>query len=121
MEQLGSFLATPFRRAVKHRLSVALAMAPVFSSTALVAQTPPPVYPEVGPTTQFINQDAVIGSFPEPAWYQANIPFIDLPDKTIENVYYYRWRVAHEAQKYTGAKNGWIVTEFLGPVFYSAP
>jgi hypothetical protein len=121
MKQLGSFLATPCRRAVKHRLSVALAMAPIFSSTALVAQTPPPVYPEVGPTTQFINQDAVIGALPEPAWYKANIPFIDLPDKTIENVYYYRWRVAHEAQKYTGAKNGWIVTEFLGPVFYSAP
>ncbi len=86
-----------------------------------MAQTPPPVYPVVGPTTQFINQDAVIGSFPEPAWYKANIPFIDLPDQTIENVYYYRWRVTHEAQKYTGAKNGWIETEFLGPVFYSAP
>jgi hypothetical protein len=51
MKQLGSFVATPLRRAVKHRLSVALAMAPIFSSTALVAQTPPPVYPEVGPTT----------------------------------------------------------------------
>jgi hypothetical protein len=24
----------------------------------------------------------------------------------------------HQAQKYTGAKNGWIVTEFLSPVFY---
>jgi F5/8 type C domain len=121
MKPLGSFLAMPLRRAVKPRLTFAVAMALIFSATTLIAQTPPPVYPEVGPTTQFINQDAVIGSFPEPAWYKANIPFIDLPDQTIENVYYYRWRVTHEAQKYTGAKNGWIETEFLGPVFYSAP
>src|SRR5260370_27412487 len=109
MKQLGSFLATPCRRAVQHRLSVALAMAPIFSSTALVAQTPPPVYPEGGTTTQFINQDAVIGAFPEPACYKANIPFIDLPDKTIENVYYYPWRVAHQAQKFTGARDCLII------------
>lgn len=121
MKPLGSFLALPLRHAIKPHLTFAIAMAPIFSASTLMAQTPPPVYPEVGPTTQFINQDAVIGSFPEPAWYKANIPFIDLPDQTIENVYYYRWRVTHEAQKYTGAKNGWIETEFLGPVFYSAP
>jgi hypothetical protein len=121
MKPLGSFLAMPIRRSVKPHLTFAIAIAPIFSATTLMAQTPPPVYPAVGPTTQFINQDAVIGSFPEPAWYKANIPFIDLPDPTIESVYYYRWRVAHEAQKYTGAKNGWIETEFLGPVFYSAP
>jgi hypothetical protein len=48
-------------------------------------------------------------------------PFVDLPDQTIESVYYYRWRTAHEALKYTGAKNGWIETDFQPPVGYSAP
>jgi F5/8 type C domain len=80
-----------------------------------------PVYPEIGPTTHLLDHDALIAGFAEPGWYKANIPFIDLPDKEIQEVYYYRWRTAHEAQKYTGGKNGWISTEFLGPIAYAAP
>lgn len=80
-----------------------------------------PVYPEVGQTTHFLDHDSLIAGFAESGWYKANIPFVDLPDKQIQEVYYYRWRVAHEAQKYTGSKNGWISTEFLGPIAYSAP
>ena len=121
MNVFASHLVMPFRRAVRRSLPQAIAAVALFSATISLGQTPPPVYPEVGLTTHFIDQDAVIAGFPEPAWYKANVPFVDLPDKTIEDVYYYRWRVAHEAQKYTGAKNGWIETEFLGPVFYSAP
>jgi hypothetical protein len=63
----------------------------------------------------------LIAGFAEVGWYKANIPFIDIPDTQIQEVYYYRWRTAHEAQKYTGAKNGWITTEFLGPISYAAP
>jgi F5/8 type C domain len=121
MKPFSFFRAALAAQAFRLGLSFALAGIPMFGPATSFAQTPPPVYPKVGPTTHFVNQDAVLSGFPEPAWYQANVPFIDLPDQTIENVYYYRWRVAHEAQKYTGAKNGWIVTEFLGPVFYSAP
>jgi hypothetical protein len=77
--------------------------------------------PEIGPTTHFLDHEALIAGFAESGWYKANIPFIDIPDKQIQEVYYYRWRTAHEAQKYTGAKNGWIITEFLGPISYSAP
>lgn len=113
--------AMPFRHAVKQSVCLAFAIVPLFGTATVLAQAPGPVYPDVGPTTHFIDQDAVLGGFPEPAWYRANVPFVDLPDDVVQNVYYYRWRVAHEAQKYTGAKNGWIVTEFLGPVSYSAP
>jgi hypothetical protein len=94
------------------------------SSVALYCNTSAaqePVYPEVGPTTHFLDHDALIAGFAEAGWYKANIPFIDIPDKQIQEVYYYRWRTAHEAQKYTGAKNGWITTEFLGPISYAAP
>ena len=80
-----------------------------------------PVYPEIGPTTNFLDHDALIAGFAESGWYKANIPFIDIPDKQIQEVYYHRWRTAHEAQKYTDTKNGWISTEFLGPIVYSAP
>jgi hypothetical protein len=121
MKPFAFFQAARTAQVFNVGLSFALAGIPVFGPATSFAQTPPPVYPEVGPTTHFVNQDTVLSGFSEPAWYKANVPFIDLPAQTIENVYYYRWRVAHEAQKYTGAKNGWIVTEFLGPVFYSAP
>lgn len=88
-----------------------------------VAAPPPPapVYPVVGPTTHILDHSALLGAVPEPAWYEANIPFVDLPDRDIQDTYYYRWRTFKEALKYTGPKDGWIVSEFLGPVGYSAP
>ncbi|MGW4942140.1 MGH1-like glycoside hydrolase domain-containing protein [Actinoplanes sp. NPDC004185] len=81
----------------------------------------PPVYPPVGTTTTILDHAALLGSTPEPAWYEANIPFVDVPDTEIRDTYYYRWRTFKEALKYTGPADGWIVSEFLGPVGYSAP
>jgi hypothetical protein len=92
MKPFAFFCAILLSQSVKLGLSFALAGLPMFSPATSFAQTPPPVYPEVGPTTHFINEDAVLSGFPEPAWYKANVPFIDLPDQTIENVYYYRQR-----------------------------
>nr|WP_221382306.1 NEW3 domain-containing protein [Actinoplanes polyasparticus] len=85
------------------------------------AAAAPPLYPPGGATTQFLDHRALLGTTPEPAWYEANIPFVDLPDDEIEKTYYYRWRTFKEALKYTGPQDGWIVSEFLGPVGYSAP
>ncbi|MFD4635874.1 discoidin domain-containing protein [Lentzea sp. NPDC058436] len=81
----------------------------------------PDLYPSVGAGTNFLNHSELLGGVPEPAWYEANIPFVDLPDREIRDTYYYRWRTYREALKYTGPKDGWIVSEFLGPVGYSAP
>ncbi|PSL04691.1 alpha-galactosidase-like protein [Haloactinopolyspora alba] len=78
-------------------------------------------YPEVGAGTSVLDHGALLGDVVEPAWYEANVPFVDLPDEQIEDTYYYRWRVVKEALKYTGPEDGWIVSEFLGPVGYSAP
>ena len=91
------------------------------ASSAAAAGAKPPVYPTVGPTTRYIDHARLLGDTPEPAWYEANIPFVDLPDQAIQDTYYYRWRTFKEALKYTGPKDGWIVSEFLGPVGYSAP
>ncbi|WP_433616641.1 MGH1-like glycoside hydrolase domain-containing protein [Dactylosporangium sp. CA-139114] len=90
-------------------------------ASATAVAPPPAVYPAVGPTTHILDHAALLGGVPEPAWYEANIPFVDLPDKDIQATYYYRWRTYKEALKYTGPKDGWIVSEFLGPVGYSAP
>lgn len=81
----------------------------------------PDPYPSVGAGTNFLDHAGLLGNVPEPAWYEANIPFVDVPDREIRDTYYYRWRTYREALKYTGPKDGWIVSEFLGPVGYSAP
>lgn len=86
-----------------------------------VAQAAPGLYPAVGAGTNFLDHAELLGNVPEPAWYEANIPFVDLPDREIRDTYYYRWRTYREALKYTGPQDGWIVSEFLGPVSYSAP
>jgi hypothetical protein len=41
-----------------------------------------PVYPEIGPTTHFLDHDVLIAGFAEAGWYKANIPFIDIPDNS---------------------------------------
>ena len=68
-----------------------------------------------------LDHAALLGDVPDKAWYEANIPFVDVPDTAIRDTYYYRWRTFKEALKYTGPRDGWIVSEFLGPVGYSAP
>ncbi|GIM89817.1 MGH1-like glycoside hydrolase domain-containing protein [Paractinoplanes toevensis] len=98
---------------------MAFAQVGILAITAVMAAVP--VYPPVGPTTAILDHAALLGSVPEPEWYEANIPFVDVPDTTIRDTYYYRWRTFKEALKYTGPQDGWIVSEFLGPVGYSAP
>ncbi|MGW0521919.1 discoidin domain-containing protein [Crossiella sp. NPDC003009] len=78
-------------------------------------------YPAVGAGTRFLDQDRLLGDLPEPGWFKANIPFVDLPDAQVQEIYYYRWKVFQEALKNTGPREGWLVSEFLGPVGYSAP
>lgn len=80
-----------------------------------------PLYPPVGDGTSVLDHRALLGDVVEPGWYEANIPFVDLPDEAIRDTYYYRWRVVKHALKYTGPDEGWILSEFLGPVGYSAP
>lgn len=86
-----------------------------------VATAPGPVYAPVGRGTHFIDEDAKLAGFNDAAWYKANIPFLDIPDKTIEDVYYYRWRVWKEHLRYTNPTDGWISTEFLDCCSYAAP
>ncbi|WP_374947319.1 hypothetical protein, partial [Agreia sp.] len=78
-------------------------------------------YPSVGAGTSFLDHSDALAGMADPGWYESNIPFIDLPDAEIESTYYYRWRTYKEALKYTGPDDGWIVSEFLGPVGYAGP
>ncbi|HEX2904261.1 MAG TPA: LamG-like jellyroll fold domain-containing protein [Jatrophihabitans sp.] len=82
---------------------------------------PAPLYPAVGAGTHLINEDAKLAGFNDTAWYKANIPFLDVPDQQIEQVYYYRWRDYKEHLRYTDPTDGWISTEFLDCCGYAAP
>lgn len=79
------------------------------------------VYPEVGRGTRFLDRDALLAGYAEPEWYKANIPFLEVPDREIQDVYYYRWSTYKRHIKYTGQRNGHLITEFHNAPGYAAP
>jgi hypothetical protein len=86
----------------------------------------PPEQPQPQTTSNprpgaFLNDAALLGKVDDPAWYLANIPFLEIPDPQIQRVYYYRWQTYKEHLVYTSPLYGWLSTEFLSPVSYGAP
>jgi len=47
-------------------------------------------------------------------WLEENAPLLDCPDKTLEEIYYFRWWTFRKHIKYT--EDGYVVTEFLPPL-----
>jgi hypothetical protein len=78
-------------------------------------------YLAVGRGTHLLDDSALLGGTDEKAWYEANIPFLEVPDQTIQSTYYYRWRVWKEHVRPTGTANGDVLTEFFGYPGYAAP
>jgi len=68
-----------------------------------------------------VDHAAVLAGADDPAWFESNIPFLDVPDRQIQDVYYYRWQTYKEHLVYTGPQYGWLSSEFLQPVGYGAP
>ena len=59
----------------------------------------------------------VVNEIPNAAawdWIASNAPLLECPDKTIEQIYYYRWWTFRKHIKQTPA--GHVVTEFILPV-----
>lgn len=98
-----------------------------FAAMLLMAQAamaiePASLYPGAAPgSTNFLNKDALLGNANDPAWFHNNIPFLDVPDRDIQQVYYYRWQTYKEHLVYTGSIYGWLSSEFLQPASYGAP
>ncbi len=84
---------------------------------------PPPAsaYPDVGPGTHFLDDASLLAGMSQPGWYEANIPFLSVPDQTLQSVYYYRWRVWKEHLSETQPGSGDVITEFLQGIGYAAP
>ena len=68
---------------------------------------------------RLIDRDSKVKGFFESGWFLENIPFIDLPDDEIEEIYYYRWATHKRHLRYNGPGSGYTVTEFVHPVSYS--
>jgi hypothetical protein len=83
--------------------------------------TPPE--PAVGAGTHFLDHTALMNAagLTDQSWYEANIPFLDVPDQQLQNVYYYRWSTWKEHLNYLGPADGYTSSEFLPDVSYSAP
>lgn len=50
------------------------------------------------------------------SWLEENIPLIEISDKTIEKIYYFRWWTFRKHIKHT--EDGYVITEFLPPVLW---
>lgn len=90
----------------------------LYAGVALAQQPPKPTDgSSIG--TDFLDHDSPISSYFGKEFLKENIPYIDIPDKNIEEVYYYRWSTLADHLRYTTAGSGYILTEFIQPVGYA--
>ncbi|KAI1079243.1 Six-hairpin glycosidase-like protein [Whalleya microplaca] len=69
--------------------------------------------------TAFLDHEGPISSFAGKTFLRDNIPFIDIPDSLIQDVYYYRWTSLQRNIRYTTPGTGYMFTEFVQPVGYA--
>ena len=84
-----------------------------------IAQGPPLPNDHNIQGTSFLDQDGPIQGFFGKTFLKDNIPYIDIPDSNIQDVYYYRWSSLQRHLRYTTAGTGYIITEFVQPVSYA--
>ncbi|KAK2689287.1 hypothetical protein QWA68_011368, partial [Fusarium oxysporum] len=71
--------------------------------------------------TTILDRDLLLKGLEDQPWFEKNIPLLEIPDKHIQEVYYYRWQTYKEHLVYTGAKYGYMASEFLNRASYGAP
>ncbi|KAK4622257.1 hypothetical protein CLAFUW4_07431 [Fulvia fulva] len=52
--------------------------------------------------TNFLDHDSLLAGVEDPAWFEENVPILDIPEEQIRIVYYYRWQTWREHLFYTG-------------------
>src|SRR5437867_10804145 len=68
------------------------------------------------------DQEDVVNLIPNAAawdWMGRNIPLFECPDKTVDEIYYYRWWTYRKHIKQTPV--GRVLTEFITPVKHAGP
>ncbi|KAI1098053.1 Six-hairpin glycosidase-like protein [Jackrogersella minutella] len=69
--------------------------------------------------TRFLDHEKPISTFAGKTFLRHNIPFIDIPDPLIQDVYYYRWTSIQRNLRYIRPGTGYMCTEFVQPVGYA--
>ena len=69
--------------------------------------------------TNILDHETPIKDYHGKTFLRENIPFIDIPDTKIQELYYYRWSTLARHLRYTTAGTGYILTEFVQPVWYA--
>ncbi|KAI0451399.1 Six-hairpin glycosidase [Xylaria acuta] len=69
--------------------------------------------------TSFLDHESPISGFLGRTFLRDNIPYIDIPDELIQDVYYYRWTSLQRNIRYVIAGTGYMCTEFVHPVGYA--
>ncbi|KAI5861539.1 Six-hairpin glycosidase-like protein [Durotheca rogersii] len=69
--------------------------------------------------TSFLDHEGPISAFAGKTFLKENIPFIDIPDSLVQDVYYYRWTSIQRNLRYIKAGIGYMCTEFVQPVWYA--
>jgi hypothetical protein len=69
--------------------------------------------------TSFLDHEEPIAGFLGQSFLRNNIPYIDIPDLLIQDVYYYRWTSLQRNIRYVTAGTGYMCTEFVQPVGYA--
>lgn len=75
---------------------------------------------EIRLTSPVLDHEVLLKGLAEKSFYRANIPFIELPDDGIQQIYYYRFSVMKRHLQETPG-GSYVVTEFIAPVFWAAP
>lgn len=78
-----------------------------------------PEYKENINGTSFLDHEKPISAFTGKKFLKHNIPFIDIPDSVIQDVYYYRWTSIQRNLRYIRPGTGYMCTEFVQPVGYA--
>lgn len=63
-------------------------------------------------STTFLDHSSYLSGLDDPQWYLDHLPFVDLPDKTIQDVYYYRASVIKRHLKWVHEGHGWVSSKF---------
>jgi hypothetical protein len=65
--------------------------------------------------TNFLNKPQLVGAYaPDTPWYTANIPFLEISNPQIQQIYYYRWSLLKSHIRSLGNRR--VFTEFLNPM-----
>ncbi|KAB8168569.1 hypothetical protein FH609_008550 [Streptomyces sp. 3MP-14] len=111
------------RRAVGTALVLGVAVGLLTGPAASAARPTPAPSTPAPPATfdeDLLDHRALVADLDTTGWYLENIPFLEVPDAQIQEIYYYRWSTLRRALKSTRPGTGYVINEFQVPVEWSA-